>query len=83
MTIKKIELHTWIITLIRIFIGWQFLYERLVRLFNPNWSAAPCLLESTWIFSGFFSLDNLLVEWIQKTRFSGYEPEVVKIKYAK
>lgn len=44
----------WLFTLVRILIGWHFLYEGLVKLFNPNWTAAPFLMESTWIFSGFF-----------------------------
>jgi uncharacterized membrane protein YphA (DoxX/SURF4 family) len=48
----KIQIR--IFTLIRIIIGWHFLYEGLAKLFNPNWSSAPYLLESTWIFSGFF-----------------------------
>lgn len=52
--IKSIKPPIWFFTLIRIFIGWHFLYEGLVKLVNPNWSAAPLLLESTWIFSDFF-----------------------------
>ena len=44
----------WLLTLVRVLIGWHFLYEGLVKLLNPNWSAAPFLMESTWIFSGLF-----------------------------
>lgn len=44
----------WLFTLVRVAIGWHFLYEGIVKLVNPNWSAAPFLLESTWIFSGLF-----------------------------
>ena len=51
---KSIKLNTWIFTAIRIFVGWHFLYEGLIKLFSPNWSAAPYLLESTWVFSDFF-----------------------------
>jgi thiosulfate dehydrogenase [quinone] large subunit len=40
-------------TLIRIFIGWHFLYEGLIKLFSP-WSSAGYLLESQWLFSGVF-----------------------------
>jgi uncharacterized membrane protein YphA (DoxX/SURF4 family) len=35
-------------------IGWQFLYEGIVKVTNPAWSAGPFLLESTGWFSGFF-----------------------------
>lgn len=51
---KQIKPPVWLFTLIRILIGWHFLYEGLVKLLNPNWSAAIYLLESTWVFSGFF-----------------------------
>jgi len=44
----------WIFTLVRVFIGWHFLYEGIVKLVNPGWSAAPFLMESTWIFSDLF-----------------------------
>ncbi len=51
---KTIKPPVWLFTLVRIAIGWHFLYEGLVKLLNPNWSSAPFLFESTWIFSGFF-----------------------------
>jgi uncharacterized membrane protein YphA (DoxX/SURF4 family) len=44
----------WILTIIRIFIGWHFLFEGIVKLFNPDWSSASYLMESKWLFSGFF-----------------------------
>ena len=40
-------------TLLRIFIGWHFLYEGLAKLFSP-WSSAGYLIESQWLFSGLF-----------------------------
>jgi uncharacterized membrane protein YphA (DoxX/SURF4 family) len=49
---KKITV--WIFTILRITIGWHFLYEGIFKLFNPNWSAASYLMESKWLFSGFF-----------------------------
>ncbi|HEC42475.1 MAG TPA: DoxX family protein [Bacteroides sp.] len=42
-----------IFTLLRIFIGWHFLYEGLAKLFSP-WSSAGYLMESQWLFSGMF-----------------------------
>lgn len=35
----------WLV-LLRILIGWHFLYEGLVKLINPDWSAAGFLLDS-------------------------------------
>jgi uncharacterized membrane protein YphA (DoxX/SURF4 family) len=43
-----------ILTMIRILIGWHFLYEGIVKFFTPDWSAGAYLLESTWWFSGIF-----------------------------
>ena len=39
---------------LRILIGWHLLYEGMVKLFSPDWSAAEFLLSSKWILSGFF-----------------------------
>ena len=44
----------WLITLVRIVVGWHLLYEGIAKLFNPTWSAASYLMESKWLFSGFF-----------------------------
>jgi uncharacterized membrane protein YphA (DoxX/SURF4 family) len=45
---------TWLLTILRIAIGWHFLYEGIAKLFNPNWSSSLYLMESKWLFSGFF-----------------------------
>ena len=42
-----------VFTLVRIFIGWHFLYEGIAKLFSP-WSSAGYLMESQWLFSGIF-----------------------------
>ena len=46
----------WILTILRIFVGWHFLYEGIVKLFNPDWSSASYLMESKWLAFWFFSL---------------------------
>lgn len=51
---NKKGITVWILTIVRIFAGWHFLYEGIVKLFNPNWSSASYLMESKWLFSGFF-----------------------------
>lgn len=43
------------LVLLRVLIGWHFLYEGIAKLFNPYWSSAGYLLESKWIFSGLFN----------------------------
>ena len=42
------------LVILRILIGWHFLYEGFSKLFNPNWTAAGFLLDSKGIFSWFF-----------------------------
>jgi thiosulfate dehydrogenase [quinone] large subunit len=41
--------------LLRVFVGWQFLYEGIIKWIDPAWSAASFLKSSTWIFAGLFS----------------------------
>lgn len=43
-----------IFTLLRVAIGWHFLYEGLVKLFTPGWSSAEYLEMSNWIFAPMF-----------------------------
>jgi uncharacterized membrane protein YphA (DoxX/SURF4 family) len=60
MTIKEVytgkytKVQLAILVLVRIAIGWHFLYEGIVKLFIANWSAASYLENSRWIFSGLF-----------------------------
>jgi uncharacterized membrane protein YphA (DoxX/SURF4 family) len=49
-----------ILTILRMAIGWHFLYEGVAKLFTPGWSAAPYLQTSNWIFADFFG-------WIART----------------
>jgi len=39
---------------LRMFIGWHFFYEGLVKILSPYWTAAGYLAESKWWFSGLF-----------------------------
>lgn len=42
------------LVILRVAIGWHFLYEGLAKLFTPNWSAAGYLSISKWIFADLF-----------------------------
>lgn len=42
------------LTILRIAIGWHFLYEGLVKILNPAWTARPFLEGSRWIFGDLF-----------------------------
>lgn len=63
------ESTSYILTIIRILIGWHFLYEGIVKLLNPSWSAGTYLLESTWIFSGIFRAMALNLKILQIVDF--------------
>jgi len=41
-------------TLLRMAIGWHFLYEGVVKALSPTWSAAAFLAESKWLLADFF-----------------------------
>lgn len=40
------------LVVLRILIGWHFLYEGIVKVLNPYWSSAGFLIETKGIFSG-------------------------------
>ena len=42
------------LTVLRIVIGWHFLYEGIVKLMDPKWTSAAYLEQSQWILSGIF-----------------------------
>ncbi len=44
----------WIFTIIRIAIGWHFLYEGISKILAGTWSSAPFLSASRWIFAPVF-----------------------------
>jgi uncharacterized membrane protein YphA (DoxX/SURF4 family) len=43
-----------VLLVLRVAIGWHFLYEGLVKLLSPGWTSAAYLAESRWILSGLF-----------------------------
>ncbi|HUS87250.1 MAG TPA: DoxX family membrane protein [Bacteroidales bacterium] len=44
-----------ILVILRILIGWHFLYEGVSKLANPDWSSAGFLLDSRGLFSVFIN----------------------------
>ncbi len=52
--INKKKIVPALLALLRIVIGWHFLYEGLTKILNPAWSARPYLEGSRWIFGDFF-----------------------------
>ncbi|MFH0842518.1 MAG: DoxX family membrane protein [Bacteroidota bacterium] len=42
------------LVILRIFTGWHFLYEGMVKVLNPNWSASAYLMDSQGLFGQFF-----------------------------
>ena len=50
------QISPWVFTIIRIVIGWHFLYEGISKITAVAWSSAPYLAGSRWIFSPLFHL---------------------------
>ena len=42
-----------ILAILRVVVGWHMLYEGVVKMMDPSWTAAHFLRESKWILSGF------------------------------
>lgn len=43
----------WLVIL-RVMIGWHFLYEGLAKILSPNWTAYPYLMDSQGVFSDLY-----------------------------
>ncbi|GHV05457.1 hypothetical protein FACS189416_5140 [Bacteroidia bacterium] len=46
--------ETWAITLLRMAIGWHFLYEGIAKVLIGNWSSESYLANTTGLFSSFY-----------------------------
>ncbi|MFB3906085.1 MAG: DoxX family protein [Acidobacteriota bacterium] len=46
--------HRAVLTILRMAIGWHFLYEGIAKLLIPDWTSAGYLQTAQWIFAGFF-----------------------------
>ncbi len=42
------------LVVLRVLIGWHFLYEGIAKIFNPYWTSAGYLAESKWLLSDLF-----------------------------
>ncbi len=51
-TLNSISL--WVLSILRMAIGWHFLYEGIVKLTGTGWTSAGYLLDSRWLFSALF-----------------------------
>jgi len=52
LSYSKSQLY--LLTALRVVIGWHFLYEGMVKLANPDWSSIGFLLDSQGAFRNFF-----------------------------
>jgi len=46
--------QSWSLVILRIAIGWHFLYEGIAKLLNPDWSSLGYLMDSRGWFAGIF-----------------------------
>ena len=52
------------LVILRVLIGWYFLYEGLAKVFTPNWTAFGYLIDSKGIFSPIFTaIAENLIYW--------------------
>ena len=51
---KQINPVPLFLTILRILVGWHFLYEGISKLGLPGWSGSAYLMQSKWLLSGFF-----------------------------
>jgi uncharacterized membrane protein YphA (DoxX/SURF4 family) len=53
--VKTSQLLPWALTIVRIVIGWHFLYEGISKIMAAGWTSAPYLAGSKWIFAPLFT----------------------------
>jgi uncharacterized membrane protein YphA (DoxX/SURF4 family) len=53
-TDKQMNLRRLLMTILRVAIGWHFLYEGLSKLFAKNWTASEYLLNTSGFLSSFY-----------------------------
>lgn len=44
----------WALVILRVAIGWHFLYEGITKLLNPDWSSLGYMMDSRGLFEGMF-----------------------------
>ncbi len=49
------KINPYIFSIVRMAIGWHFLYEGISKIIAQNWSSAPYLSGSKWIFAPVFN----------------------------
>jgi thiosulfate dehydrogenase [quinone] large subunit len=52
--IKYSKIQTIVLVLLRLVVGYHFLFEGMDKLFDPNWTSAGFLLQSNWLFADIF-----------------------------
>ncbi|MBN1479948.1 DoxX family membrane protein [candidate division KSB1 bacterium] len=50
------RLHIFVIVLLRLLIGWHFLFEGVSKILMPEWTSAGYLQNSRWILADFFHM---------------------------
>jgi len=48
------NMQSMVLTVLRIIVGWHFLYEGISKMLIPGWTSAGFLENSRWIFADFF-----------------------------
>ncbi len=62
---KNGALHN-VVVLLRVLIGWHFLYEGIVKIYNPDWTAMGYLATAQGPLKPFFNIltQDALIGWI-------------------
>jgi thiosulfate dehydrogenase [quinone] large subunit len=52
--LKYTHAQTLWLVILRLLIGWHFLYEGIIKILNPSWTAFPYLMDSQGFFAEYF-----------------------------
>lgn len=73
-TIKYSKIQTIVLVILRLVIGYHFLFEGMNKLLNPSWTSSGFLLQSNWLFADIFHLlanNHLILSIVDFTNIWG------------
>lgn len=64
----------WALLLLRLAVGWHFLYEGVSKLINPKWTSFGYLMDSKGLLGDFFHMlaqNPTVLEWVDVLNMTG------------
>lgn len=54
MSVQYSKIQITVLTVLRLILGYHFLYEGIDKVFNPDWTSGGFLIQANWLFQDLF-----------------------------